>query len=151
MATRLRFRPQARRCRSHFSLGSAATLQAATASPTDPKFRPNSVDSFDLTVQHQFSNKISVELGGISRWIHNDVLSVNLNSVPYMMTLGGQKFESAYANVEKAMGCTTSIVLCQNATPGGTLANLAPQPFFETALAGTGFPCTPELHDGVGQ
>ncbi len=132
-----------------FYPGVGGNSEAATASPTDPKLRPNSVDSFDLTVQHQFSNRISVEVGGISRWIHNDILSVNLNSVPYMMTLGGQKFETAYANVEKAMGCTTSIVLCQNATPAGTLASLTPQPFFETALAGTGFPCTPNCTTGL--
>src|SRR5208337_575826 len=98
---------------------------AATASPTDPKFRPNSADSFDFTIQHQFSSKISLELGGISRWIHNELLSVNLNSVPHMMTLGGQRFDAAYANIEAATSAA--------------LSGLAPQPFFETALAGTGF------------
>ncbi len=81
-------------------------------------------------------------MGGISRWIHNEVVSANLNSVPYMMTLGGQQFKEAYANVEKAMGCATSIGACNAATAASTLANLSPQPFFETALAGTGY-CTP--------
>src|ERR1022692_5077233 len=113
---------------------------ALTASPTDPHFRPNSVDSFDLTIQHQFSRKVSMEVGGISRWIHNTLLSVNLNSVPYMMTLGGQQFKTAYANIEKAMGCATSVNACNAATAPTT--NVAPQPFFETALAGNGF-CTP--------
>jgi len=111
--------------------------EALTASPTDPKFRPNSVDSFDLTIQHQLSRKISVEFGGLSRWVHNELLSVNLNSVPYMMTMGGQQFKTAYANIEKAMGCATSVTACNAATPGTT--SVAPQPFFETALAGTGF------------
>ncbi|HEV7217799.1 MAG TPA: hypothetical protein VGN39_02910, partial [Terriglobales bacterium] len=124
-----------------FFPGVGGNSEAATASPTDPKFRPNSVDSFDLTVQHQFSRNISMEVGGISRWVHNELLSVNLNSVPYMMSLGGQQFKTAYANIERAMGCTTSIGACNAATPGSTLANLAAQPFFETALAGTGF-CT---------
>ena len=119
---------------------------AATAAPIDPRFRPNSVDSFDLTYQHQFSRKISVELGGISRWIHNTLLSVNLNSVPYMMSLGGQQFQNAYANIEASMGCTTSFTACNAATPGLTVA---PQPFFETALAGTGFPCTPSCTQGL--
>jgi len=119
--------------------GVGGSAEAATASPLDPRFRPNSVDSIDLSIQHQFSRRISVEVGGISRWIHNELLSVNLNSVPYMMTLGGQQFQTAYANIEKAMGCTTSVAACQAATPAGTLATLAPQPFFETALAGTGF------------
>ncbi|HXY07286.1 MAG TPA: carboxypeptidase-like regulatory domain-containing protein [Terriglobales bacterium] len=119
---------------------------AATAAPLDPKTRPNSVDSFDLTIQHQFSNKVSVEVGGISRWIHSTLLSVNLNSVPYMMTLGGQQFQAAYANLEKAMGCATSIAACQAAKVGMTVA---PQPFFEAALAGTGFPCTPSCTQGL--
>lgn len=117
---------------------------AATAAPLDPSTRPNSVDSFDLTVQHQFTNKISLEVGGISRWIHNTLLSVNLNSVPYMMTMGGQQFQTAYANIQKAMGCTTSLAACGAATPASTIAALGAnlqQPFFETALAGTGF-CT---------
>jgi len=131
-----------------FFPGVGGNSEAATASPTDPKFRPNSVDSFDFTIQHQFSRKVSLEVGGISRWIHNELLSVNLNTVPYMMTLGGQQFQTAYANIEKAMGCTTSIGACNAATPASTLANLAAQPFFETALAGTGFPCSPNCTTG---
>ena len=47
------------------------------------------------------------------------------------------------ANIEKAMGCTTSLAAC-NAATSGSLASLAPQPFFKTALAGTGF-CTGSL------
>jgi hypothetical protein len=124
------------------------SAEAATASPQDPRTRPNSVDSFDLTFQQQFSRKVSLELGGLSRWIHNTLMSVNLNSVPYMMTLGGQQFKTAYANIEKAMGCATSIGNCQAATPASTLAALGrAQPFLEAALAGnyvgggTG-PCT---------
>ncbi len=132
-----------------FFPGVGGNAEAATASPTDPKFRPNSVDSIDWTIQHQFSSKISVEVGGIHRWIHNELLSVNLNSVPYMMNLGGQQFKTAYANIEKAMGCATSIGACQAATPASTLAGLAPQPFFETALAGTGFNCSPNCTTGL--
>jgi len=101
-------------------------IEAATASPQDPRTRQNSVDSFDLTFQHQFTNKISLELGGISRWIHNTLLSVNLNSVPYMMTLGGQQFKSAYANIEKAMGCATSITACGAAIPSPTIGTGGP-------------------------
>ncbi|HJT69237.1 MAG TPA: carboxypeptidase-like regulatory domain-containing protein [Terriglobales bacterium] len=132
-----------------FFPGVGANAEAATASPTDPKFRPNSVDSIDYTIQHQFSSKVSLEVGGIHRWIHNELLAVNLNSVPYMMTLGGQQFKTAYANIEKAMGCTTSVAACNSATPASTLANLTPQPFFETALAGTGFNCSPSCTAGL--
>jgi Carboxypeptidase regulatory-like domain/TonB dependent receptor len=131
-----------------FYPGINGNAEAATASPIDPHFRPNSADSFDITVQHQINSKISIEVGAISRWIHNELLSVNLNSVPYMMTLGGQQFQAAYANIEKAMGCTVSNVRCQAATPASTLANLAPQPFFETALAGSPY-CQPSCTAGI--
>jgi hypothetical protein len=92
--------------------GIGGQTAGSTASPLDPHFRPNSVDSFDLTIQHQFSSKLSVEVGAISHWIHNELQNINLNSVPYMMTKGGQQFQTAYANVEKAMGCATSAAAC---------------------------------------
>ena len=114
----------------------------STASPLDPNFKPNNVDSFDISIQHQFTPKISLEVGAISRWIHNELQNMNINSVPYMMTKGGQQFQYAYAAVEKAMGCATSATACANATAASTLANLQAQPFFEAALAGTGY-CTP--------
>jgi hypothetical protein len=99
------------------------------------------------------SIRVTIEIGGISRWIHNEYQPININSVPYMMTMGGQSFASAYAAVEKAMGCTASQVACQSATVASTLATLAPQPFFEAALAGTGFcngspNCTTALVNG---
>ncbi|HKW17117.1 MAG TPA: carboxypeptidase-like regulatory domain-containing protein [Terriglobales bacterium] len=125
-----------------FYPGIGGNTESLTASYTDPHLRPNSEDSFDLTIQHQFSSKLSVEVGGISHWIHNELQNINLNTVPYMMTVGGQAFSAAYANVEKAMGCATSLNACNNATAGATLSNLKPQPFFESALAGTGY-CTP--------
>ena len=132
-----------------FYPGVNGNVEALTASYTDPHLRPNSVDSFDFTIQHQFSSKFSVEVGGISRWIHNELQNINLNTVPYMMTLGGQKFSAAYANVEKAMGCATSLTACNNATTASTLPNLQPQPFFETALAGTGYNCSPSCTANV--
>jgi hypothetical protein len=122
--------------------GIGGNTEGSTASPLDPNFKPNSVDSFDLTIQHQFSSRMSVEVGYIGRLIHNELQNMNINSVPYMMTMGGQQFQYAYAAVEKAMGCATSATACASATPASTLAALKPQPFFEAALAGTGY-CTP--------
>ena len=119
--------------------GIAGNTEGATATPLDPHFKPNSVDSFDFTIQHQFTPRISLEVGAISRWIHNELQNINLNSVPYMMTKGGQQFQTAYANVEKAMGCATSVAACSQATVNTTLAALQPQPFFENALSGTGY------------
>jgi len=121
--------------------GIGGQTEGSTASPLDPHFRPNSVDSFDLTIQHQFSSQLSVEVGAISRWIHNELQNINLNSVPYMMTKGGQQFQTAYANIEKAIGCTTSAAACSSATLASTLSAVTSQPFFEAALSGTGY-CT---------
>ncbi len=101
-----------------FFPGIGANIEGSTASPLDPHFRPNSVDSIDLSIQHQITSKVSVEVGAISRWIHNELQNINLNSVPYMMTKGGQQFQTAYAAVEKAMGCTTSATACSSATCG---------------------------------
>ena len=138
--------------------------EGSTASPLDPHFRPNSVDSFDITVQHQFSSKLSIEVGGISRWIHNELQNINLNSVPYMMTKGGQQFQSAYASVEKALGCATSMAACGQNVPAAKVCTsgcgagqtpvLSPNPaytayfnstfaqsqaFFDAALNSTGY------------
>jgi hypothetical protein len=49
--------------------------------------------------------------------------------------MGGQTFAQAYEAVESALGCTTSFVDC-GANPSATVPS---QPFFETALAGTGY------------
>jgi hypothetical protein len=116
-------------------------VSAAAGEALDPNFRPNVVDSFDLTIQRQVSNKVLVEVGYIGRIISHEYQPININSVPYMMTLGGQQFSKAYAAVEKAMGCETSYNACNSSSVASTLAGLAPQPFFETALAGTGY-CT---------
>ena len=119
---------------------------AGAGEALDPNFRPNVVDSFDLTIQRQFGPKWMLELGYIGRRITHEYQPLNINAVPYMMTKGGQTFASAYAAVETAMGCATSIVAC-NTTVAAVGAGLqppptvAPQAFFENALSGTGY-CT---------
>ena len=112
---------------------------AGAGEALDPNFRPNVVDSLDFTVQRQLSNKFSLELGYIGRRITHEYQPINVNAVPYMMTLGGQTFAKAYAN--------TMLQYCgglAGLAGSGCAANAAavkPQPFFETALAGTGY-CT---------
>jgi hypothetical protein len=113
------------------------SVAAGAGEALDPRFRPNVVDSFDLTIQRQIGNKFLLELGYIGRRITHEYLPVNINAVPHMMTLGGQTFAQAYAAVEKGLGCATSFAACGTGSP----ASIAPQPFFETALAGTGY-CT---------
>jgi hypothetical protein len=120
----------------------------------DPHFRPNVVDSFDLTYQRQLTPKILLELGYIGRRITHEYQPININAVPYMMTLGGQRFDKAYAAVETALGCATSFAACGAGTPtqatGESAAaykaaliayanSFTAQPFFEHALAGTGY------------
>ncbi len=57
------------------------------------------LSSFDVTVQRQLSRRITLELGYIGRRITHEYQPIELNPVPYMMTLGGQQFKQAYANV----------------------------------------------------
>ncbi|HET9743666.1 MAG TPA: carboxypeptidase-like regulatory domain-containing protein [Terriglobales bacterium] len=116
-------------------------IAAGAGESLDPHFRPNVVDSFDLTLQRQLSSKVTMELGYIGRRITHEYLPINVNAVPYMMTMGGQQFQQAYAAVEKAMGCTISTNACGAAGAAAAAAAVAPQPFFESALAGTGY-CT---------
>ncbi len=112
-------------------------VSADAGEALDPNFRPNVVDSFDFTIQRQLGNKFILELGYIGRRITHEYQPVNINAVPYMMTLGGQTFAQAYAAVETAMGCATSYNVCNAATKAGT--TVTAQPFFENALANTGY------------
>src|SRR6202007_648166 len=102
----------------------------------DPHFRPNAVDSFDFTIQRQLGNKFLLELGYIGRRITHEYQPVNINAVPYMMTLGGQRFDKAYAAVETGLGCATSFAACGANVPSTKAAQMAyantftPQPFF---------------------
>ena len=109
----------------------------SAAEGLDPHFRPNDVDSFDLTIQRQLNGKSLIEVGYIGRLIHHEYQPYNLNAVPYMMSMGGQTFANAYAALETALGCATSAAKCGTVTN----PNIANQPFFESALKGTGY-CT---------
>ena len=113
-------------------------VAAAAGEGFDVHFRPNVIDSFDLSIQRQFGPKLMLEVGYIGRRITHEYQPVNLNAVPYMMTLGGQSFSQAYAAVETAMGCASANF---ETNCGAAVPTVAAQPFFETALAGTGY-CT---------
>jgi Carboxypeptidase regulatory-like domain len=123
----------------------------ASASPEglDPNYRPNAIDSFDLTLQRQLNRRLTMEVGYIGRRITHEFLPIWLNAVPYMMNQGGQNFASAYANLVTQLcggitglaggGCGGSALPTPGAGPN--LGAVQPQPFFETALARTGY-CT---------
>ena len=109
----------------------------------DPNFRPNVVNTFTLTFARQLNSKVSLEIGYIGRLINNEYLGINLNAVPYMMTKGGQTFAKAYANlVMQYCGGIAGLAGSTCGGPNGNVNNnVTPQPFFEAALAGTGY-CT---------
>jgi hypothetical protein len=113
---------------------------AASPAALDANFRPSVIDAFDFTIQRQVSRKVSLELGYIGHRITHDFQAINLNAVPYMMTMGGQTFANAYKNVVlQYCGGIAGLA------GGGCAANagaVTSQPFFEAALAGTGY-CTP--------
>ena len=122
------------------------SVAAGAGEALDPHFRPNVVDSFDLTIQRQLGNKFILEVGYIGRRITHEYQPININAVPYMMTLGGQQFAKAYAAIETGLGCATSFAACGAAIPTNASAALqkteriayantfAPQPFFEAAM-----------------
>ena len=143
----LQFRHQVQLCRSR-------TFPVTTRLPLGRAQRPNESDQFDFTIQRQLSNKVSLELGYIGRRMTHEFQPININAVPYMMTRGGQSFAKAYAAIETTLGCATSFNACGAQTPAQApgesasayqaalvaFANsFAPQPFFENALASTGY------------
>jgi len=111
----------------------AATSSAQTM---DPTLRPSVNDSFNLSIQRQITRKTMVEVGYIGRIIKHEYEGLGLNTVPYMMSVGGQSFQSAYLALEQAYGCTASIGLCLANTAAAVHPTVAAQPFFETALGG---------------
>jgi hypothetical protein len=117
---------------------------AAFPAGLDPNFRPSVVDAFDLTIQRQLTRKVTMEIGYIGRRLTHDFEPINLNAVPYMMTLGGQTFANAYANTVMQYcggvaglaggGCGGSALPTPG--PGPNPGAVTAQPFFETALGG---------------
>ena len=87
---------------------------------------------YDLTIQRQINNKMSVEVGYIGRHITHEFQPINVNAVPYMMTVGGQRFDKAYGQmVLQYCGGNAGMA------GGNCAANLAAvtaQPFFEAAI-----------------
>ncbi len=115
-------------------------IAAGAGESLDPKFRPNVVDSFDFTVQRQLSRRLTMEVGYIGRRITHEYQPININSVPYMMTRGGQQFKNAYANV--VMQYCGGLAAMGGGNCAQNASAVTPQPFFEAALSGTGY-CTP--------
>ena len=107
--------------------GSAASGDALAL---DPSYRPSVVDSFNFTIQREFTSKISMEVGFIGRRINHELTDLDINAVPYMTTLGGQSFDKAYAAVYSNICGLSGGACAGNAYTG------AAQPFFEAAMGG---------------
>jgi len=114
-------------------------IAAGAGEALDKNFRPDQSDQFDLTLQRQINNKIMVEFGYIGRKINNEYQPININAVPTMMTRGGQSFAKAYANLE--LQYCGGIAGLSGAGCTANAAAVTAQPFFESALSGTGY-CT---------
>src|SRR5579883_773082 len=93
----------------------------------DPHFRPDRTDNFTLTIQREISSKMSIEVGYIGKILRNEYMLVNLDSVPYMTTLGGQSFAQAYGAMYQQM-------VFNGVAPAAVNA----QPFIEAVLGGAG-------------
>src|SRR3984885_15270581 len=119
------------------------STEGSASEALDPHFRPNVSDSFNFTVQRQLTHKVTLEFGYIGRRITHEYQPININAVPYMMTLGGQQFKQAYANVvmQYCGGLANMGGGSCGAAAGPNPGAVTPQPFFEAALAGTGY-CT---------
>jgi hypothetical protein len=104
---------------------------ASDGSLLDPNYRPSVSDEFNFTIQRALSNKASVEFGYIGRKIGNVFQQINIDPVPYMYTLNGQSFATAYSNMYREL-CGLSGPICAN-TPN----NVGAQPFIEAALGGS--------------
>src|SRR6266446_8195878 len=71
---------------------------AGDSTVLDPDYKPEKVDTWDFTIQRQISRKISFEAGYMGKRSRNIFEEIDIDAVPYMMTLGGQSFASAFAS-----------------------------------------------------
>ena len=73
--------------------------EAVDTSALDPNFKPVRTDNFSVTIQRELNSHMQIEAGYIGKIIRHDFLEEDLDSVPYMTTVGGQNFAQAYAQL----------------------------------------------------
>jgi hypothetical protein len=112
-------------------------IAAGAGESLDPHFRPNVVDSYNVTIQRQLHRGVTLELGYIGRRIQHEYQPININAVPYMMTVGGQRFDKAYANV--VMQYCGGIAGLAGSGCAANAGAVTPQPFFEAAMQGSSY------------
>lgn len=90
----------------------------------DNQWKPGYNDQIDFSIQRELPGQTILEAGYVGSWSKNLYLGMNTDAVPYMLKLGGQTFAQAYAALWQANHAGTAV---------------APQPFFENALAGSSY------------
>jgi len=103
--------------------GVGVNPMAGDGAGIDQDFRPSQSDQVTFSIQRSIRHRFMLEAGYIGRKITHEFLPVNLDAVPYMLTLNGQSFDKAWANLYNAVNA------------GGTPAA---QPWFEAAMGGAG-------------
>jgi len=109
--------------------------KAAKASDTlvlDPNYKPAHSDEFNFTVQRDLGHNMILEVGYLGRILRDEYMNINLDQIPWMLTLGGQNFAQAYADLYKAY-CGLGTTCAGNPTT-------VVEPFFEAALGGASSP-----------
>ncbi len=94
----------------------------------DNNWRPGVNNGVSVSIQRELPDNMLVEVAYVGKWSTHLYQGLDLNNVPWMMTLGGQSFAKAYAALWAAdrAGQTT----------------IAAQPFFENALKGSSYCAT---------
>jgi hypothetical protein len=105
--------------------GVGSNPQTVDPDALDPHFKPDHTDNFTLTIQREINQHMQLEVGYIGKIIKNEYMLMNLDSVPYMTTLGGQTFASAYSQMYQQMVFN-----------GVNPLNVTAQPFIENVLGG---------------
>jgi len=127
-----------------FFPGVGGQAVAGDSTVLDPDYKPEKVDTWDFTIQRQINRKVSLEVGYMGKRSTNIFEEINLDAVPYMMTLGGQSFATAFANIWKGLcspgggGRCTQIDVAGSGGLAALIASVPNQPFFEAALGGPG-------------
>lgn len=95
----------------------------------DPAWKPGSHNQWDFTIQRELPANSRLEIGYVGHTARNIYQGIDLNQVPFFMVAGGQSFAQAF----DALAADPNLGRDQTRFP------VAPQPFFQTALAGSSF------------
>jgi hypothetical protein len=102
--------------------------QANTTYQIDPKYRPGRNHQWDVTIQRELPGHSLFEIGYIGRHANNIYNPLEVNQVPFMMTLNNQTYAQAFDTIAGQLRA------------GGAASA---QPFLEAALAGSSFCAAP--------